>query len=98
MQAPHHVSLLTLLVIATLVPSSQAQITDREVRQAIERGVAFLKSQQDTTRGGWLPEHEGQPGGLSALCTLALLSSGVPPMTRSSSGCWTICAASTNPR
>ncbi len=67
--------LLTIwaMLLATPVLS---QITDREVRQAILRGVEFLKSQQDRTTGGW-PEHPVQPGGLSALCTLALINSGV---------------------
>lgn len=73
------VSLLTVMAVLSILPSAPAQVTDRDVRQAIERGVEYLKAQQDKTRGGWFPEHDGQPGGLSALCTLALLSAGVPP-------------------
>jgi hypothetical protein len=46
------------------------------VQQAIDRGITFLKSTQNA-RGGW-KEHLGQTGGLSALCTLALLTAGVP--------------------
>ncbi len=72
-----HVQVLTTLAIALVVAPVTAQVTDREVRQAIEQGVEFLKSQQDKMRGGW-PEHPAQPGGLSALCTLALLNAGVP--------------------
>ena len=38
--------------------------------------MEFLKTQQDKVRGNW-PEHIAQPGGLTALCTLALLNAGV---------------------
>lgn len=54
------------------------------VQQAIDRGVAYLRSTQNA-RGGW-KEWVGQPGGLSSLCTLALLTAGVPaddPVIRS---------------
>ncbi len=60
----------------TLVTPAFSEITDREVRQSIQRGVEFLKSRQDKKNGSW-PEHPVQPGGLSALCTLALINSGV---------------------
>jgi len=46
------------------------------VQQSIDRGITFLRSTQNA-RGGW-KEHLGQNGGLSALCTLALLTAGVP--------------------
>jgi hypothetical protein len=70
------VAVMATLAIALVVVPVAAEVTDREVRQAIERGVEYLKTQQDTVRGGWL-EHPTQPGGLSALCALALLNSGV---------------------
>jgi hypothetical protein len=40
--------------------------------------VNYLKSQQSAARGGWR-ERPTQPGGVSALCTLALLESGESP-------------------
>ena len=43
---------------------------------AIDRGVAYLKREQQP-RGNWA-EFPGYDGGVTALCTLALLNSGVP--------------------
>ncbi len=54
-----------------------SEVTAEQVRKAIDRGVAYLKSQQDAS-GAW-KEFETQPGGTTALCTLALLNSGVEP-------------------
>jgi hypothetical protein len=64
-----------ILVLATSV--AEAEITAEAVRDAIRRGVGFLKSAQDVHSGGWT-EYRGQEGGVTALCTLALVSSGVP--------------------
>jgi len=50
----------------------------RQVQRAIERGVAFLRSQQKDGGGCW-PDFVGQRGGVTALCTLALLRSGARP-------------------
>ncbi len=72
------VPLTMAVLIVPMVRTVPADVTDREVVQAIEQGVAFLKNNQDKARGNW-PEHVAQPGGLTALCTLALLNSGVPP-------------------
>ena len=72
------VPVITVLLMATFITPVAAEISDREVVQAIERGVLFLKTHQDKVRGSW-PEHYAQPGGLTALCTLALLNAGVPP-------------------
>ena len=58
--------------------ASADDITAEEVRTAIERGAAYLKSKQNKVDGNWA-EHRGQPGGMTALCTLALLNSGVDP-------------------
>lgn len=55
-----------------------AEIMAEEVRTSIERGAAYLKSKQNKVKGSWA-EHPGQPGGMTALCTLALLNSGVDP-------------------
>jgi hypothetical protein len=72
--------LLAVLFLAR-TPAIQAAAPDADidagqVRKSIERGVAFLKSKQDQN-GNW-PEHLNQVGGVTALCTLALLNCGVP--------------------
>ncbi len=72
------IRVVTVLLVATVISPLGAEITDREVLQSIERGTEFLKAQQDKARGNW-PEHMMQPGGLTALCTLALLNAGVRP-------------------
>jgi hypothetical protein len=52
--------------------------SDREqLNRGIERGVRFLKETQDHKRGTWKGPST-YPGGATALCTLALLESGVP--------------------
>ena len=43
---------------------------------AIDRGIAYLKREQ-SPRGNW-GEMAGYTGGVTALCTLALLNAGVP--------------------
>src|SRR5690606_38396607 len=74
--------LLLLVAIVTIVPprptfAADAGITAEQVDQAIERAVGFLKSKQSRSRGNWA-EHPGQPGGVTALVTLAMLNAGVP--------------------
>ncbi len=63
--------------MATVVTPARGQVTAEQVRQAIERGVAYLKSQQNEAQGGW-GEQPGYPGGVSSLCALALINCGVP--------------------
>jgi hypothetical protein len=50
---------------------------DARRREAIERSIAFLKGQQEEP-GNW-PDYKLFRGGMTALCTLALLEVGVPP-------------------
>ncbi|MCL4190932.1 MAG: hypothetical protein KJZ87_04235, partial [Thermoguttaceae bacterium] len=52
-------------------------ITAQQVREAIDGAVQFLKSQQG--RNGMWPDWIGHthPGGVTSLCTLALLNAGV---------------------
>jgi len=52
-------------------------VSAEQVRGALQRGREYLKTQRNATSGGWA-EHPGQPGGLTALCVLALLTSGEP--------------------
>ena len=64
--------------VATIAQPARAEVTAEQVRTAIAKGVGFLKNQQDKVRGNW-PEHAGQPGGLTALCVLALVNAGEDP-------------------
>jgi hypothetical protein len=68
--------LLVAGVMAAIARPVRADITADQVRDSIKRGLFFLKSQQDRVKGNW-PEYSSQPGGVTSLCTLALLSSGV---------------------
>lgn len=56
---------------------AHAEITAEQVRSAIDKGVEYLKREQ-ADDGHW-PDPVGYPGGITAICTLALLNSGVPP-------------------
>jgi len=69
---------LTILVISSAVAETRrAEVPPEDVRDAIAAGVRYLKSQQLKDRGNW-PDRVGYPGGVTALCTLALLESGEP--------------------
>lgn len=70
-------SIVPCLLIVGMVRPTRAEITAEQVRQSIDRGVAYLKRQQRAD-GSW-PEYSSQIGGITALCTLALLNSGVDP-------------------
>ncbi len=70
-----------LLAAATIGGSetpARADVTAEQVREAIDRAVAYLKRQQKPN-GSFHPPYEGQRGGVTALCTLALLNAGVEP-------------------
>ncbi|MGW8258179.1 MAG: DUF4159 domain-containing protein, partial [Thermoguttaceae bacterium] len=53
------------------------ELTAEKVREAINKGVAYLEGQQKGD-GSW-EDYPGNPGGTCALCTLALLNAGVEP-------------------
>jgi hypothetical protein len=57
--------------------AQQPSLTAEQVRESIRRGVDYLLSQQ-SGRGTWDDLNE-YPGGVTALCTLALLNAGVEP-------------------
>src|SRR3569623_2433540 len=87
-QPPHGVTefsmrttlLFVLCLAAVIAPWSRAahaEISAEQVRESIDRGVAYLKREQKND-GAW-PDPVGYPGGVTALCTLALLNCGVPP-------------------
>lgn len=52
----------------------RAEVTADQVNAAIRNGVAYLEKQQRPT-GGW-SEALNEPGGITSLCTLALLNCG----------------------
>jgi hypothetical protein len=58
----------------TIAQEGRNNITAEAVREAIDKGVSYLKQQQRAD-GSW-DEYISQPGGASALCTLALLNAG----------------------
>lgn len=66
-----------ILMAVVLAPAARADISAEQVRQAIDRAVGYLQRQQDR-RGTWA-DHAGFEGGVTALCTLALLNAGVEP-------------------
>ena len=59
-----------------LFAQDQGPVTAEMVREAIDQGVQYLKEQQ-SKRGTW-NDMAQYDGGVTALCTLALLNSGVP--------------------
>ncbi len=79
--APIRVAILSVVAIVAPTAAIAQKRPDRpidaaQVISAIDRGVAYLKrDQQPRGRWGELPGYEG---GVTALCTLALLNSGVP--------------------
>jgi hypothetical protein len=69
---------VVVIVVALACPrSARADISPEAVRNSIERAVAYLKRQQNNN-GTW-PDQPAYSGGITALCTLALLNAGVPP-------------------
>ena len=76
-------SLVVGVAIVSLVSFGQAQqpaqaeqpVDAKQVREAIDRGIAYLRREQ-LPRGNW-NDLDAYPGGVTALCTLALLHSGV---------------------
>ncbi|MCB9875318.1 MAG: DUF4159 domain-containing protein [Planctomycetaceae bacterium] len=61
-------------LILSIVQPVTGELTDTQVRNAIERGSSFLKTEQKSD-GHWT-EHSIYVGGVTALTTLALLNSG----------------------
>jgi len=53
-------------------------LTAKQVRTAIDGGIKYLLTEQSAKNGSW-SAYPKQPGAVTALCTLALLNSGVEP-------------------
>src|SRR6266853_346618 len=62
------------VLVVVCVSSASGEVTSAQVNAAIEGGVAYLEKQQRPD-GRW-GEYESEPGGTTALITLALLNSG----------------------
>lgn len=85
---PGRIGRLALLVLwgvaAAAGPArvARGEVTAQQVRTAIADGVGYLKSQQNKVDGDF-GEVVGQPGGLTSLVVLALLSCGEDPKSES---------------
>ncbi len=78
MYAPRIALATAVLGGLALAPAeATAEITAAQVHEAIDRGVDWLKNEQQAD-GSW-PDTVGHSGGVTALSTLALLEAGVPP-------------------
>lgn len=69
--------LVAALVVTTVATPSSAQISANQVRQSIDRGINYLKRTQSPQTGRWQDAVGTPAGGVTALCTLALLNSGL---------------------
>ena len=70
-------SLAAAVAILAAAAPLGAEVTTAQVNEAIARGVAYLEKQQRPD-GRWT-EYDSEPGGATALCTLALLHCGRTP-------------------
>ncbi len=77
MNRPIAVALLVGVLTGQFVSIVRADISPEQVRGAINKAVAYLKQQQRAD-GSWRGYGQ-QPGGVTALCTLALLNAGAEP-------------------
>jgi len=64
-------------LVGTIAPTLRAEVTAERVRAALDNGIRHLRERQN--RDGSWPEFSGYPGGITSLCTLALLHAGVGP-------------------
>ncbi len=77
MKRPIVIALLAGVLIGVFGSIARADVSAQQVREAIDRAVGYLKQQQRND-GSWR-EWVNQPGGVTGLCTLALLNAGVEP-------------------
>ncbi len=71
------VTLLTVLALVATAGRVLADVSPEQVVASIDKAVVFLKRTQNNN-GTW-SDHPGFEGGVTALCTLALLNAGVEP-------------------
>jgi hypothetical protein len=70
------VTLALILTLACGVRPAKAEVDAEQVRNAIDKGIAYLKREQN--RDGSWSGMDQFPSGVTSLCTLALLTAGVP--------------------
>jgi hypothetical protein len=70
-------TLFPAVLLAAVVPVVGADLTPQEVQDAMRKGVAYLKNSW-RDHGKW-SDYPGQEGGVTCLCTLALLNAGEKP-------------------
>lgn len=68
---------VSILLVLAIGRPAHAEVTAAQVDEAIRTGVQYVLKRQDRAAGNWT-EYKGEPGGLTALVTLALLNSGMP--------------------
>lgn len=67
-----------VFLIGAPVRVAHGEITAEQVRDSLDSAIEFLKGEQKR-RGNWVElDRGGYNGGVTALCTLALLEAGVP--------------------
>lgn len=75
-------AVVSIALFGLFVSTSRADVRPEEVRRAIRGGISYLKSQQ-RANGPWTPSKmpglKTFHGGMTSICTLALLESGVSP-------------------
>ncbi|HEX4148470.1 MAG TPA: DUF4159 domain-containing protein, partial [Pirellulales bacterium] len=69
--------LVASVLFGSFAQCVRAEIDAEQVRRSIQRGIDYLTSKQKQN-GSW-PDSPSVPVGISALCTLALLTAGLPP-------------------
>jgi hypothetical protein len=70
------VLVVSLGIARPAAAQNKGDVTAEQIRTAIDRGRDFLLRTQNQN-GSW-PDYGAFPGGVTALCTLALLNAGVP--------------------
>ncbi len=74
MKLPILATFVVGVLFGSIVAIARADLAPEDVRNAMKLGVGFLKDHQHPD-GTWADYH-GQEGGVTALCTLALLNAG----------------------
>src|SRR5690349_6330824 len=77
MKPPILAAIVAGLLLNPIVKIGAEELSPEEVKRAMEKGVTYLNENQRPD-GTW-PEYGGQDGGITCLCTLALLNAGEKP-------------------
>jgi hypothetical protein len=67
---------VALYLATSVTPAARGDVTAEQVRDSIDRGVTYLRRQQFPD-GSWQEVTPIMVGGVTSLCTLALLNAGV---------------------